>query len=53
MTAPDPFAALAARWDHGHTELTDDCALCQAEYDEARAIAATMPCPCNCHGDNQ
>jgi hypothetical protein len=30
---------IQARWQHGHAELTDDCALCAAEYDEARAYA--------------
>lgn len=35
---PELQAALTeiqARWAHGHAELTDDCALCIAEYDEA------------------
>ncbi|HET6691721.1 MAG TPA: hypothetical protein VFG74_12740 [Miltoncostaeaceae bacterium] len=44
MTAHDPFAALAARWDHGHTELTDNCALCQEEYAQARALAEIIAC---------
>lgn len=26
---------LADRWEHGHAELTDGCALCIAEYREA------------------
>lgn len=29
------LAEIQARWDHGHDELTDGCALCQAEYAEA------------------
>lgn len=29
------LAEITARWDHGHGELTDGCALCQAEYAEA------------------
>jgi hypothetical protein len=34
-------AAIAARWDHGHDELTDGCALCLAEFEEARTWAQT------------
>jgi hypothetical protein len=33
------FSFIQARWEHGHDELTDGCALCHAEYDEARAYA--------------
>ncbi|MFJ6559928.1 hypothetical protein ACIQMV_08605 [Streptomyces sp. NPDC091412] len=29
------LADIAARWEHGHTELTDGCTLCTAEYAEA------------------
>jgi hypothetical protein len=28
-------AAIQARWDHGHDELTDGCSLRHAEYAEA------------------
>jgi hypothetical protein len=42
-TWADAAARIAARWDHGHDELTDGCALCQAEYAEARAWALNHP----------
>lgn len=29
-------ADIQARWEHGHDQLTNGCALCQAEYAEAR-----------------
>lgn len=38
---PDKIAALneiAARWEHGHAELTDGCALCHAEWAEVWAL---------------
>jgi hypothetical protein len=28
------LAEIAARWEHGHDELTDGCSLCIAEYAE-------------------
>lgn len=34
----DELAALADRWEHGHDELTDGCALCLAEWAEAFAL---------------
>jgi hypothetical protein len=38
------LAAVQARWEHGHDELTDGCALCVAEYDEAfRAVHDQQP----------
>lgn len=33
------FSFIQARWEHGHADLVDGCALCRAEYDEARAYA--------------
>lgn len=30
---------IEARWEHGHADLVDGCALCIAEYDEARTYA--------------
>ncbi|MFE3326859.1 hypothetical protein [Streptomyces sp. NPDC059176] len=35
--------AIAARWEHGHDQLTDGCALCIAEYDEIRQLLDTQP----------
>lgn len=29
----DMASAHAARWEHGHTTLTNDCTLCIAEYE--------------------
>lgn len=38
------LAEIQARWEHGHAELTDGCALCIAEYDEAfRAVHDQPP----------
>lgn len=34
----DQANAIAARYEHGHTFLTDGCSLCHAEYDEIHAI---------------
>lgn len=34
----DQLTAIAARWEHGHDELTDGCALCRAEYAEVHAL---------------
>lgn len=34
----DELNAIASRWEHGHDELTDGCALCHAEYDEVRQL---------------
>jgi hypothetical protein len=48
-TWPAAGAAIAARWDHGHDRLTDGCALCLAEYAEARAWAQANPT----NGDTQ
>lgn len=31
----DELADIADRWEHGHDELVDGCALCIAEYAEA------------------
>lgn len=36
-------AAIQARWDHGHDDLTDGCALCHAEYAEAVQWAQERP----------
>lgn len=38
---PTVAANIQARWDHGRDQLTDGCALCQAEYAEARTAAQT------------
>lgn len=46
MTLTEQLAAVAARWDHGHDQLTDDCALCHAEWADA---VDTQPCHCPCH----
>lgn len=46
MTAGDwPTAAadIAARWEHGHDQLTTGCALCTAEYNEVRAWSDRQP----------
>lgn len=42
MTAadwPTIGAEIADRWEHGHDQLTDECALCNAEFAEALAVA--------------
>lgn len=39
----DAGAHIQARWEHGHDQLTDGCALCQAEYAEARDWAQVNP----------
>lgn len=33
----DDLNEIAARWEHGHTELTDNCSLCHAEWAEVHA----------------
>ncbi|MFF2520191.1 hypothetical protein [Streptomyces sp. NPDC058086] len=33
----DRLNEIAARWEHGHDELTDGCALCHGEWSEVRA----------------
>jgi hypothetical protein len=42
-TWAEAAARIAARWAHGHDQLTDGCALCQAEYDEARTWTTGAP----------
>jgi hypothetical protein len=37
------LAEIAARWEHGHDELTDGCALCRAEYAEAFDFIHAQP----------
>lgn len=34
----DRLNAIAARWEHGHAELTDGCALSVAEWAEVYAL---------------
>jgi hypothetical protein len=34
----DRLNEIAARWEHGHSELTDGCALCRAEFAEVFAV---------------
>jgi hypothetical protein len=41
----DALSACAARWEHGHPELTSGCALCIAEWDEAMRIVQQHPMP--------
>lgn len=33
----DRLNEIAARWEHGHDELTDGCALCHGEWAEVHA----------------
>jgi hypothetical protein len=33
----DHLNEIAARWEHGHDELTDGCALCGGEWAEVYA----------------
>jgi hypothetical protein len=35
--AVDRLNEIAARWEHGHDELTDGCALCHSEWAEVHA----------------
>lgn len=35
----DRLNEIAARWEHGHDELTDGCALCHSEWAEVYALS--------------
>ena len=44
MSQPiDALNAIAARWEHGHAELTTGCSLCQAEYQEVWQVVHGNP----------
>lgn len=38
----DMANAHAARWEHGHAQLTSGCALCVAEYDALMEATAAL-----------
>lgn len=38
MSVVDQLNEVAARWEHGHAELTDGCSLCHGEYADVRRV---------------
>ncbi|GGU62233.1 hypothetical protein [Streptomyces lavendofoliae] len=43
----DDLNRLAARWEHGHAELVQDCAVCRAEFAAVMQLVHGCEQPCD------